>query len=105
VVSPLAYKEEVVFKPLVFINPKIVKKSSKKMERQEGCLSVRWIYGKTKRYVSVTVEAYDEDGKVFTYGASDLIAHIFQHEIDHLNGILYTDTAIEIHDESSEQSS
>ncbi len=91
VVSPLAYKEETVFKPLVFINPKIIKKSGKKMERQEGCLSVRWIYGKTKRYVSVTVEAYDEKGKLFTYGASGLIAHIFQHEIDHLSAVLFID--------------
>lgn len=91
VVSPLAYKEETVFKPLVFINPKIIKKSGKKMERQEGCLSVRWIYGKTKRYVSVTVEAFDENGKLFSYGASGLIAHIFQHEIDHLNGVLFVD--------------
>ena len=91
VVSPLAYKEEAVFTPLVFINPKIIKKSGKKMERQEGCLSVRWIYGKTRRYISITIEAFDEKGKLFTYGASGLIAHIFQHEIDHLNAILFTD--------------
>ncbi len=91
VVSPLSYKEGTVFKPLVFINPKIIKKSSKKIEMQEGCLSVRWIYGKTKRYVGVTIEASDENGKLFTYGASGLIAHIFQHEIDHLGGILFID--------------
>jgi peptide deformylase len=91
VVSPLAYKKEAVFTPLVFINPKIIKKSGKKIERQEGCLSVRWVYGKTKRYLSITIEAFDEKGKLFTYGASGLIAHIFQHEIDHLNAILFID--------------
>jgi peptide deformylase len=63
---------------------------------QEGCLSVRWIYGKTKRYTHVTIEAYDEYGKKFTYGASGLIAHIFQHETDHLHGTLFIDHGYEL---------
>lgn len=83
---------------LVFINPKIVKTSKKKELMDEGCLSVRWIYGKTRRSSKVTVEAYDENGKKFSWNASGLIAQIFQHEIDHLNGILFTDHAVETWD-------
>lgn len=91
VVSPLSYSTEAKLKPLVFINPKITKKSKKTAEMQEGCLSVRWIYGRTNRSIRATIEAYDLQGKKFTYGASDLIAHIFQHEIEHLDGILFID--------------
>lgn len=96
VVSPASYEEEARWKPLVFINPKVTKASRKKEEMQEGCLSVRWIYGKTKRHVSVTVEAYDEDGNKFSFGASGLLAHIFQHEIDHLDGILFIDHGFDL---------
>lgn len=91
VVSPNSYSEDAKSKPLVFINPKITKKSKKVAEMQEGCLSVRWIYGRTTRSTSTTVEAYDINGKKFTYGASGLLAHIFQHEIEHLDGILFID--------------
>ncbi|MCF7843658.1 peptide deformylase [Candidatus Gracilibacteria bacterium] len=91
VVSPEAYSPEAKWKPLVFINPKITKISKKKATMQEGCLSVRWIYGKTNRSTSATVEAYDVEGNKFTYGATGLIAHIFQHEIDHLDGVLFID--------------
>jgi peptide deformylase len=91
VISPEAYTENAKWKPLVFINPKITKISKKVSEMQEGCLSVRWIYGKTTRSLNATVEAYDVEGNKFSYGASGLIAHIFQHEIDHLRGILFID--------------
>lgn len=77
----------------VFINPKIIKRSRKKNILDEGCLSVRNIYGKIARYAQVTVEAYNEQGKKFTRGASGLMAEAFQHEIDHLEGILFTDKA------------
>lgn len=80
-------------KPLVFINPKIVKLSSKKILLEEGCLSVRGVYGKVKRSTNATIEAYDEHGKKFTRGAGGLLAEIFQHETDHLNGVLFVDTA------------
>lgn len=78
---------------LVFINPEIVKVSRKKVEVEEGCLSVRWLYGKVKRSEKATVSAYDEKGEKFQAGGSGLIAQIFQHEIDHLNGILFIDKA------------
>lgn len=103
VVAPSAYQEDAKWKPLVFINPKIVKIAKKTKEMQEGCLSVRWIYGKTYRSVSATVEAYDVEGNKFTYGASGLIAHIFQHEIDHLDGILFIDHGFDLEEFTEEE--
>lgn len=103
VVSPLAYNEEAKWKPQVFINPKIVKSSKKTATMQEGCLSVRWIYGKTTRSVSATVEAYDIEGNKFSYGATGLIAHIFQHEIDHLKGVLFVDHGFEFEEYTEDE--
>lgn len=77
----------------IFINPEIIKKSKDKKAMIEGCLSVRWLYGKVKRASRVTVKATDERGKDFEMEGRGLLAQIFQHEIDHLNGILFIDTA------------
>lgn len=81
----------------VFINP-VIKKLSKETKwiSGEGCLSVRWIYGTAKRHKQATITAYDEHGKKFTLSASGLLAQIFQHETDHLNGILFIDHAKDI---------
>jgi peptide deformylase len=103
VISPSAYEEDAKWKPLVFINPILTKVSKKMEERQEGCLSVRWIYGKTHRHTSATVEAYDIDGNKFSYGATGLIAHIFQHETDHLDGILFIDHGFDFEEYTEEQ--
>lgn len=84
--------------PLVYINPIITKASKDKKAMEEGCLSVRWLYGKVKRASRVTVEAFDENGNKFTRGASGLLAQIFQHEIDHLNGVLFIDNAKDVRD-------
>jgi peptide deformylase len=59
----------------------------------EGCLSVRGVYGTTKRHERVTLSAFDTDGKKFQRSAGGLMAQIFEHEIDHLNGILFIDHA------------
>lgn len=81
----------------VFINPEITKRSKEtKWIPGEGCLSVRWIYGTAKRHKQVTVKAYDETGKAFTMSGSGLLAQIFQHEIDHLEGVLFIDHAKDI---------
>ena len=80
-------------KDQVFINPTIIKKSQQKKWLPEGCLSVRHWYGETHRYARVTIRAYDEEGNEFTRGSSGLLAQIFQHEIDHLDGILFSDHA------------
>jgi len=83
-------------KDLIFINPKILKSSKTKQSLEEGCLSVRYVYGKVIRPEKVSLEAYDENGKKFTRGLSQLLAQIVQHEIDHLNGILFTDKATDV---------
>ena len=87
--TPKQNKPEIV----VFINPKITKISKKKQTVREGCLSVVGMFGAITRAEKVTVEAYNEKGEKFSRGASGLLAQIFQHEMDHLNGILFTDTA------------
>jgi peptide deformylase len=87
-------------KDLIFINPKISKLSRDKEWLPEGCLSVRPLYGKTFRSKKATVTAYDEHGKKFVRGASGLLAQIFQHETDHLNGILFIDHAKDIKEEA-----
>ncbi|MCX6753060.1 MAG: peptide deformylase [Candidatus Nomurabacteria bacterium] len=94
--------KNIKYKNLVFINPKISKLSRKKDWIPEGCLSVRWLYGKTYRSDKATVEAYDELGNKFTRGASGLLAQIFQHETDHLNGILFHDHAKDLKEEHPE---
>ena len=87
--TPEQNKPEII----VFINPKITKISKKKQTVREGCLSVVGMFGAITRAEKVTVEAYNEKGEKFSRGASGLLAQIFQHEMDHLNGILFTDTA------------
>ncbi len=83
---------------LVFINPTIIKISQEKKEVEEGCLSVRYLYGKTRRATKARVKAYDIDGNVFEIGGSGLLAQIFQHENDHLDGKLFIDIATDVHD-------
>jgi peptide deformylase len=88
---------------IVFINPKITKLSKDREWMPEGCLSVRPVYGKTYRSNKATVEAYNEEGIKFTRGASGLLAQIFQHETDHLNGILFIDHAKDLREEELPQ--
>jgi peptide deformylase len=88
---------------VVCINPKILKLSKKKEPMTEGCLSVRWLYGTTMRSTKAVITAFDEHGQEFTRGGAGLLAQIFQHEIDHLNGILFVDTATEIEESLPEQ--
>ena len=77
-------------------NPEILKTSKEKMVVEEGCLSVRWLYGRVKRSQKTMVRAYDESGKMFTMGGSGLLSQAFQHEIDHLDGVLFIDKATDI---------
>lgn len=87
----------------VFINPEIVKSSRAREEMQEGCLSVRGIYGTTVRHPRATVRARDEQGRTFTRGGGGILAQAFQHEIDHLDGILFIDHAVEMHEQSKDE--
>lgn len=84
--------DEGVFDNYVFINPKIISNSEEVIaaEAGEGCLSVnREVEGHVPRYARVTVEGYDEDGNKIRVRAREDLAIAFQHEIDHLNGILF----------------
>ena len=78
---------------IAFINPVITKLSKRKRWMHEGCLSVRPLWGEVERSTNATVTAYDENGVQFTRGAGGLLAHIFQHETDHLDGTLFIDKA------------
>ena len=77
----------------VYINPEVMKTSRKCAKMDEGCLSVHGVYGTTKRHERVTIKARRPDGSRFQRGAGGLMAQIFEHEIDHLNGILFIDHA------------
>jgi peptide deformylase len=88
---------------LIFINPVITKRSRMKKVVEEGCLSVRWLYGMIKRSAQVTLTAYNEDGKPISRGASGLLAQIFQHEVDHLDGTLFIDEADEVWEMDEEE--
>ena len=78
-----------------FINPKIIKTEGEQ-EDAEGCLSIPGKYGITRRPMTVTVEAQDRNGNTFTYTGTELFGRCLCHEYDHLDGILYTDKAIEM---------
>lgn len=86
--------EEGKFKNYVFVNPKIVSHSEEMiaLETGEGCLSVnREVDGHVPRYARVTIEGFDVDGNPISLRAREELAVAFQHEIDHLNGILFFD--------------
>ena len=76
---------------MVFINPEITKKEGELVEDYEGCLSIKDIYGKVPRYNKVKVKAVDVNGHEFRVTAEGFLARIFQHEIDHTNGIVFID--------------
>lgn len=77
--------------PMVMINPVIIKKSTEMVESEEGCLSLPIIQSVIKRFDWVVVEYTSLDNKHHTLKAEDLLAICIQHEVDHLNGILFID--------------
>ena len=86
--------EEKEFETYILVNPKIVRNSAERIyvEEGEGCLSVnRPVEGVVPRYARVTVEAYDMEGNKICIRAREDLAICFQHELDHLNGILFVD--------------
>ncbi len=76
--------------PIVIINPKMVKRAGER-EVTEGCLSVPGYAGEIKRSISVTVKGQNRQGKAIRLKATELMAQALEHELDHLNGILYID--------------
>jgi peptide deformylase len=85
--------------PKVFVvaNPVLVQVSETKENGIEGCLSVPNLYGEVERSKSVTVRGQNQHGKKITINADGWLARIFQHEIDHLNGILFVDRAAQLY--------
>lgn len=79
--------------PICLINPKITRKSWATELGQEGCLSIPGIFGKVKRHKKITLIYYDQDGKKIKQTVQGLMARVMQHEIDHLDGILFIDKA------------
>lgn len=96
--------ERTDWKNYVYINPIITKYSAKKTEAIEGCLSVPKKYGLVKRPEKISVEAVDENGNKISHGAAKFFARVIQHEMDHLDGILFIDKVsrfIEVNKEES----
>lgn len=81
------------------VNPEITERSDEKQEEVEGCLSIPGRYGVTERPEWVKVKAQNREGKWVVYKGEGLKARCFCHELDHLDGVLYIDNALEMYDE------
>jgi len=77
--------------PRVFINPEIVQTSLELESFEEGCLSIPGVYADLDRPSGIRVQAWNERGRRFVLEAEGFLARVIQHELDHLNGILFTD--------------
>jgi len=80
--------------PLILINPEIIEKSWLKNIMEEGCLSVPGVFGTVKRHKKITVAAINSRGETLKLKAEGMLARVIQHEIDHLDGILFIDKVI-----------
>lgn len=87
--------------PLTLINPIVKHFSWSKELGQEGCLSIPGVFGYVKRSVSISVEAQNLQGEKINFKAKGLLARVFQHEVDHLNGVLFIDKLTEVKDEKN----
>ena len=88
--------EEIPPKLYTVINPEIIKASEKKVFGVEACLSVPGLAGDVERQENIVVKGLDRMGKPIRIKAQDWLARIFQHEIDHLDGIVFTDRAVKV---------
>lgn len=94
VVSLMQDYEDENFRTIAMINPEIIEKSSERCSDKEGCLSVPWETGAVERWTWVRVNFLDTEGKKYALRLENLAARIVQHEIDHLDGVLFTDKII-----------
>ncbi len=85
-------------------NPEIIKTSKEMEVLEEGCLSVPEMYGPVERHYRLTLSGQDADGRKLKIKAWDLLARVFQHEIDHLSGALFIDKAKHIKKTSTSES-
>jgi peptide deformylase len=83
-------------KKYVLVNPEIIKRSEEMVTDVEGCLSLPGLAGRVERHQAVIVKAKNRFGKPLKIEAEGWLARIFQHEIDHLDGVLYIDRAEEV---------
>ena len=81
--------------PIAMVNPKFTKKSWKMVPGEEGCLSIPGKYDAVKRHKSVTIKGLNAQGQPVTFTAHDFFARVLQHEMDHLDGLLYVDRVAE----------
>ncbi len=88
--------EEIPKKLYVIANPEIILVSEDKVIGVEACLSIPGLVGEVERYKYVVIKGLNRQGKPIRIKAEDWLARIFQHEIDHLDGVLYTDRAIRV---------
>ncbi len=79
--------------PLVLVNPHLTNPSPQQLTEEEGCLSIPDVFGLVSRPAEITVLAFDRRGAKFTLPVAGLLARVIQHEIDHLNGVLFIDHA------------
>ncbi len=98
----IGYKKRVIIVDIgngliEFINPEIIEKNGEQVG-PEGCLSIPGKLGEVKRADHIKVKALDRNGKEFVLEANGFLARAIQHEVDHLNGILYTDIAVRMFD-------
>lgn len=87
----LRYPTAPMMEPLPMINPRILAHSDETVKGWEGCLSIPGIRGNVPRYQAIEIEFSDRSGKLQKMEITDFVARIFQHELDHLNGIVFID--------------
>ena len=90
-------------KKYVLVNPEIIRRSEEMVTDIEGCLSLPGLAGVVERHEAVTVKARNRFGKPVKIEANGWLARIFQHEIDHLDGVLYIDRAEEVFEPTPEE--
>lgn len=97
------YPNAPTMEPTAMINPRIIAHSDKKVKGWEGCLSVPGIRGLVPRYQAIEVEYLSRDGKLHRQQLTDFVARIFQHECDHLDGMVFLDRVENTQELISEQ--
>ena len=97
------YPKAPLMEPTAMINPKILAHSTEVVKGWEGCLSIPGIRGSVHRYQEIELEYTDRDGKLQKQELNDFVARIFQHEYDHLDGIVFLDRLDSTQDIITEQ--
>jgi peptide deformylase len=97
------YPNAPLMEPTAMINPRIIAHSTERVKGWEGCLSLPGIRGLVPRYQAIEVEYITRDGQLHQQELTDFVARIFQHEYDHLDGIVFLDRVESTHDLMTEQ--